>query len=321
MPLRSMTGFAQVKGELLRQTEGSLSSPPTASTSLSSPSSAQGNGHLAFALSLKSVNHRFLDLHFRFPSGSDSIEMQLRRLLKEKIARGHVEVTLSLERGGGEALALNRPLVSAYIAAFRAAAGEFGVPSDPDLNSILRIPGALDSAPSPDDGALETAVMARVGEVLDNLNQMREQEGRSIERELRDRMAHLGEAVKSVQLHRRTVLQSYLERLQSRLQELLGSSADQERVLQEAALLVDRSDIQEEIVRLESHVQHFLGLLDEPGEVGKKLDFLLQEMNREANTLLSKTSGLAGDALKITEAGLVMKAEIEKSREQVQNLE
>ena len=126
---------------------------------------------------------------------------------------------------------------------------------------------------------------------------------------------------KTVELHRRTVLQSYVERLQSRLQELLGSSADRERVLQEAALLVDRSDIQEEIVRLENHVQHFLGLLDQHGEVGKKLDFLLQEMNREANTLLSKTSGLAGDALKITEAGLVMKAEIEKSREQVQNLE
>jgi uncharacterized protein (TIGR00255 family) len=117
------------------------------------------------------------------------------------------------------------------------------------------------------------------------------------------------------------VLQSYVERLQSRLQELLGSSADKERVLQEAALLVDRSDIQEEIVRLENHVQHFLSLLDENGEVGKKLDFLLQEMNREANTLLSKTSGLAGEALKITEAGLAMKAEIEKSREQVQNLE
>jgi uncharacterized protein (TIGR00255 family) len=92
-------------------------------------------------------------------------------------------------------------------------------------------------------------------------------------------------------------------------------------MLQEAALLVDRSDIQEEIVRLETHIQHFLGFLDEGGEIGKKLDFLLQEMNREANTLLSKTSGLAGEALKITEAGLAMKSEIEKSREQVQNLE
>ena len=163
--------------------------------------------------------------------------------------------------------------------------------------------------------------MAKVGEAIDRLNQMREEEGRGIVRELRQRMAHLQEAAGSVQQHRRAVLHNYTERLQSRLQELLGSTVDRERVLQEAALLVDRSDIQEEIVRLENHVQHFLGLLDEGGEIGKKLDFLLQEMNREANTLLSKTSGLAGEALNITEAGLAMKAEIEKSREQVQNLE
>jgi uncharacterized protein (TIGR00255 family) len=298
-----MTGFAQVKGELPAQNENA------------------NNARLAFSLTLKSVNHRFLDLHFRLPSGSDSLEMQLRRLLKEKITRGHVEVTLSLERGSSEALALNRPLVSAYIAAFRSAASEFGVPSDPDLNSILRIPGALDSSGNTDLIALEAAVMARVGEALGQLNEMREQEGRSIEHELRQRMANLGEAVKTVQLHRGASLQSYLERLQSRLQELLGASADRDRILQEAALLVDRSDIQEEIVRLENHVRHFLALLDQRGEVGKKLDFLLQEMNREANTLLSKTSGLAGYALKITEAGLSMKAEIEKSREQVQNLE
>jgi uncharacterized protein (TIGR00255 family) len=310
-----MTGFAQVKGELTGQSGGG------AGSKASELSSSQGNGRLAFSLSLKSVNHRFLDLHFRLPSGSDSIEMQLRRLLKEKIARGHVEVTLSLERGGGETLALNRPLVSAYIAAFRAAAREFSVPAEPDLNVILRVPGALDSAGNAADSALEPAVIATVGEALDRLNQMREQEGRSIERELRERMDHLRAAVKVVQDHRRAMLQTYTERLQSRLLELLGANPDRERVLQEAALLVDRSDIQEEIVRLENHVQHFLDLLDQQGEVGKKLDFLLQEMNREANTLLSKTSGLAGEALKITEAGLSMKAEIEKSREQVQNLE
>jgi uncharacterized protein (TIGR00255 family) len=314
MPLRSMTGFAQVKGELINQGDGSAGTA-------SGLSVAQTGGRVTFSLSLKSVNHRFLDLHFRLPSGSDAIEMQLRRLLKEKMARGHVEVTLSLERGSGETLALNRPLVSAYIAAFRTAASEFSVPAEPDLNSILRIPGALDSAANNLDGALEPAVMASIGEALDKLNQMREQEGRSIERELRERMAHLREAVEIVQQHRRTMLHSYVERLQARLLELLGSAVDKERVLQEAALLVDRSDVQEEVVRLENHIQHFLGFLDEHGEVGKKLDFLLQEMNREANTLLSKTSGLAGDALKITEAGLSMKAEIEKSREQVQNLE
>jgi uncharacterized protein (TIGR00255 family) len=310
MPTRSMTGFAQVKGEV-------------ASDHLATSVKAAANGRLAFALSLKSVNHRFLDLHFRLPSGTDSLEMQLRRLLKEKMARGHVEVTLSLERAVSETFSLNRELVGGYIAAFRAAAAEFSLHADPDLNAVLRIPGALDSAnnDASADGALEAAVMSKIGEALDRLNQMREEEGRGIVRELRERMAHLAEAAKSVQQHRRAVLQNYSERLQSRLQELLGATVDKERALQEAALLVDRSDIQEEIVRLETHVRHFLGLLDEGGEIGKKLDFLLQEMNREANTLLSKTSGLAGEALKITEAGLAMKAEIEKSREQVQNLE
>jgi len=304
-----MTGFAQVKGE--------IALPQAPGTSAQSGS----NGHLAFSLSLKSVNHRFLDLHFRMPSGTDSLEMQLRRLLKEKMARGHVEVTLTLERASGSTFSLNREIVGGYLAAFRAAAAEFSIHADPDLNAVLRIPGALDSSSDSPDVEIESAVMAKVCDVLERLNQMREEEGRGITRELRERMSHLVAAGKSVQHHRRSVLQNYSERLQSRLQELLGASVDKERALQEAALLVDRSDIQEEIVRLETHVQHFLALLDEGGEVGKKLDFLLQEMNREANTLLSKTSGLAGEALKITEAGLAMKAEIEKAREQVQNLE
>ncbi len=307
MSIRSMTSFAQVKGEVKRQANAS----PV----------GRNNGQLGFALSLKSVNHRFLDLHFRLPSGADSLEMQLRRLLKEKVARGHVEVTLSLDRSSGDAFSLNRDLVGGYVAAFRAASAEFSLASEPDLNAILRIPGALDSGSVNADEDIEAAVMARAGEALERLNKMREEEGRSIERELRQRMLHLAEASKTVQRHRSAVLQNYVERLRARIQELLGTGVDKERVLQEAALLVDRSDIQEELIRLETHVQHFLGLLDEGGEVGKKLDFLLQEMNREANTLLSKTSGLAGEALNITEAGLAMKAEIEKSREQVQNLE
>ena len=310
MPIRSMTGFAQVKGEVQQN-----------SPLVSAPSGHPSNGRIGFTLSLKSVNHRFLDLHFRLPSGTDSLEMQLRRLFKENVARGHLEVSLSLDRSSSETFSLNRELVSGYIAAFRTAAAEFSLATEPDLNAVLRIPGALDSAAETADGEIEAAVMAKVAEAVDRLNRMREEEGRGIVRELRQRMAHLQEAVSSVHQHRRAVLHNYTERLQSRLQELLGSTPDRERVLQEAALLVDRSDIQEEIVRLENHVQHFLGLLDEGGEIGKKLDFLLQEMNREANTLLSKTSGLAGEALNITEAGLAMKAEIEKSREQVQNLE
>lgn len=305
MPIRSMTGFAQVKGQV---------------------GEPQGNGVppaelYGFTLSLKSVNHRFLDVHFRLPSDADALEMKLRRLLKEKLARGHVELTLSLERGGNGNLALNRELTGGYVRAFRAAAAEFGLAADPDLNAILRMPGVLDAASAPSDGALEAAVLGRVEEALSRLNLMREEEGRGIERELRQLMAHVEQARDGVRKYRKAVQQAYADKLKSRMQELIGSQMEPERILQEAALLVDRSDIQEELVRLETHVQHFLGLLTEGGEVGKKLDFLLQEMNREANTLLSKTSGLAGDALKITEMGLAMKSDIEKAREQVQNVE
>jgi uncharacterized protein (TIGR00255 family) len=309
MNIRSMTGFAQVKGQ--------VADPRNPNPQVSLP----GKNFLGFTLSLKSVNHRFLDVHFRMPSDSDSLEMKLRRLLKEKLARGHVELTLNLERGGAEGFGLNRQIAGGYVQAFRAAAAEFGIAAEPDLNAVLRMPGALDAAALPADGALEASVLAKVEELLSHLNQMREEEGRGIERELRQRLAHVQQAREGVEKYRQTVLQTYVAKLKARMQELIGSQADPERVMQEAALLVDRSDIQEELVRLDTHVRHFLGLLDQGGEVGKKLDFLLQEMNREANTLLSKTSGLAGDALKITEMGLAIKTEIEKAREQVQNIE
>ena len=300
MPIRSMTGFAQVREQV---------------------ADAPGKAPLGFTLSLKSVNHRFLDVHFRMPSDTDGLEMKLRRLLKEKLDRGHIELTLNLERGGSEGLSLNREIVGAYIRAFRAAAAEFGLAAEPDLNAVLRMPGALDAVALPANGQVEAAVLARVEEVLNRLNQMREEEGRAIERELRQRMAHVRKAFEGVEQHRKAVLQTYVEKLKARMQELIGTQVEPERILQEAALLVDRSDIQEELVRLDTHVKHFLGLLDQGGEVGKKLDFLLQEMNREANTLLSKTSGLAGEALKITEMGLIIKTEIEKAREHVQNIE
>ena len=295
MTVRSMTGFAQVTGQV--------------------------DSKLNFTLSLKSVNHRFLDLHFRLPSNSDALEMKLRGKLKEHMARGHLELTLSLQPAVGGNFALNRELVGSYIQAFRAAAKEFGIRADPDLNAILRIPGALDSATLPNDSDLDTAVLSKADEALQRLNEMREAEGQGTGRELRNLMKHIEEACKQIEKHRQATLKTYAEKLNSRLQELIGSQIEPERVLQEAALLVDRSDIQEELVRLDNHVKHFLGLLHQGGEVGKKLDFLLQEMNREANTLLSKTSGLAGEALKITEFGLSMKSDIEKAREQVQNLE
>ena len=281
----------------------------------------QAREDVAFSLSLKSVNHRFLDLHLRMPNGTDALEMKLRRSLKEKVARGHVELVLSLEKVASNGFALNKELVGGYIGAFRAAAKEFGLVAEPDLNAVLRLPGAMSGSEEAVDEQLEAAILHKLEEAISKLNAMRDEEGRGIDHELRERMGQLKKANGEIEKLRAAVSRAYLEKVQVRMKELIGAHADQDRILQEAALLAERSDIQEEIVRLNTHIQHFVGLLDAGGEVGKKLDFLLQEMNREANTLLSKTAGVAGDGLRITELGLSMKSEIEKSREQVQNVE
>jgi len=296
MKIRSMTGYAQVKTHV--------------------------NDQLTLALSLKSVNHRFLDLHLRIPSELDAVEMKVRRVLKERLHRGHIEVTLSIERTGGATFAVNRELVGGYLSAFRQAAEEFGVSAEPDLNAVLKLPGALNVAgPGDAADALEQQVTAALEQAIERLNHMREEEGRGAGLELRERMQHLSKATSEVEKLRGKVIKAYHEKVHGRMQELIGAHADPDRILQEAAMLAERSDIQEELVRMKNHIEHFVSFLDGGGEVGKKLDFLLQEMNREANTLLSKTTGVAGEALRITELGLAMKSEIEKAREQVQNLE
>ncbi|HLQ50623.1 MAG TPA: YicC/YloC family endoribonuclease [Terriglobales bacterium] len=300
MAIRSMTGYAQVKGQ-----------------------SGQESAPVSFSLSLKAVNHRFLDLNMRLPAESDALEMKLRRLLKEKMARGHLDVTLTLERTGSDLFSLNRELVGGYLRVYRAAAQEFGVTAEPDLNAVFKLPGALmaSAASLNGDSGYEAAVLGAAEQAIANLDRMRTEEGASIERELRERMAHLAGAADEVEKLRAVISRAHLEKITGKLQELVGSIADPARILQEAAILAERSDVQEEIVRMKAHVGHFLGLMKAEGEIGKKLDFLLQEMNREANTLLSKTAGLAGEGLRITELGLAMKSEIEKAREQVQNVE
>jgi uncharacterized protein (TIGR00255 family) len=296
MKIRSMTGYAQAK--------------------------VQVDDQLTLSLSLKSVNHRFLDLHLRLPAELDPVEMKVRRILKERLHRGHIEVTLSLERSGGSAFAVNRELVGGYLRTFREVAEEFGVSAEPDLNAVLKLPGALNASEDSDAlAALEKQVASALEQCIERLNHMREEEGSGAAIELRTRMEHLSSATHELNQLRGKVAKAYHEKVQGRMQELLTTHIDPDRILQEAAILAERSDIQEEIVRMKNHIQHFLGLLDAGGEVGKKLDFLLQEMNREANTLMSKTGGVAGEALRITGLGLAMKSEIEKAREQVQNLE
>jgi uncharacterized protein (TIGR00255 family) len=281
---------------------------------------------LSWNLSLKSVNHRFLDLHMRLPAGAEPLEMRLRRLLKEKVLRGHLEVTLSVERGLRPSAHFDRDLLQGYIAAFRTAASESALEQQPDLNAIFRLPGVLTGEArfsEEEIQALEEDVAGQTGRLVEALNLMRGQEGASLARELAATMERLDSAVSQVAHMRQEVQRAYFERISQRISGLLNGHAgiDRDRVLQEAAMLAERSDVEEEVTRLRTHIQHFHSLLEAGGEMGKKLDFLLQEMNREANTLLSKTGGVSGNGQRITDLGLGMKSEIEKAREQVQNLE
>ncbi|HEY1575520.1 MAG TPA: YicC/YloC family endoribonuclease [Terracidiphilus sp.] len=299
MPIYSMTGFARTQVRVHDQ--------------------------LAYTLSIKSVNHRFLDIQLRLPGGLDALEMELRRVLKENLVRGHVELTLSVERSVQQKSGYNRDLIAGYVDAFRQARSEFRLKGDLDLNAVLRMPGALQtetrSNSEEDIAALTDSALRSIGPLLEELKVMRAREGESLESILRACLNRLAEAVGGVEELRPEVEQRYQERLTQRLTAAVGNEFSRQRLLEEVAVLVDHSDVSEEIGRMHTHIGHFRELLTGGGEVGKKLDFLLQEMNREANTLLSKTGGVGGKGTRITELGLAMKADIEKAREQVQNAE
>jgi len=286
--------------------------------------SVQVRAGLHATLTFKSVNHRFLDVQIRLPNGLDALEVPLRNAIRQSMARGHVDVFLQMEREARNGFEFNLEAIRSYVAAFREAAAETKLEAQPDLNSIFRLPGIVsnDGTLAEEDlKALEAAVLKQADKLLKELNAMRAQEGSALAAELRQTMRNLDDSVQQASGLRETARQMRFERMQQRIAELAQGTVDQDRILQEAALIADRADIEEEIVRLRTHVQHFLEVLDGGAETGKKLDFLLQEMNREANTLLSKTSGTAGNALRITEIGLAIKGGIEKAREQIQNLE
>jgi uncharacterized protein (TIGR00255 family) len=277
------------------------------------------------ALSLKSVNHRGLDLHFHLPPEMDPLEAGIRAVVKTGVARGHIQIHLSFVRtaAAGEA-PLNRPLLDAYLRAFREASELHHLTSQPDLNAALRIPGMLSAGPVDAELPEEVgqAVLDLTAEALEMMNTFREREGEVTAIELRQRCENIRGLVERIEQIREGAIPAFQKRLRDKLTDLLhGSGIDPQRLAQEAALLADRSDIAEELVRLQTHARQVEAILKSGGEVGKRLDFLLQEMNRESNTILSKTGGLGDLGLTITELALAAKSEIDKIREQSLNLE
>jgi uncharacterized protein (TIGR00255 family) len=300
--IRSMTGYSRVRQE---------------------------DGEYTLTVSVKSTNHRFLDLQVRLSPGLESFESALRGMVKKQVARGHVELQVSLERSGPMGLQLDHKLLDAYLATLQKLRQDLCFTSDPDLVALLRIPGIV----AVGNGDLSPEDLERLGTALDRVaaqalarwNEMRGREGETLEDDLRGRLERLGNLAEQVDKLAQGVPQHYRHRLEKRVLEMLASSGraelDPTRVAQEVAFLASRSDITEELTRFRSHLDQIGRLLSEGPEVGKKLDFLLQEMNREANTLLSKTTDVPEVGLGIARHGIEMKAEIEKLREQAQNIE
>jgi uncharacterized protein (TIGR00255 family) len=280
-------------------------------------------------INLRSVNHRFLDLHLRMPDGFEVFESRIRQAIRNRLRRGHVDVNIYFEASGAGAIEVNREMVESYMKAVQRLREEFGVKTEPDLVALFRLPGVVAAPGSAGDLATEeqqeklgAQVETCLEQALNKLEAMRRSEGQSLTNEMQAILEQIAARTAEIETFAERVRPAIARRLAERLEELLkGVQLDPIRLAQEAAMLAERSDVSEELARLRSHVEQFRKLLAGAGEAGKKLDFLLQEMQREANTLLSKTPGVESEGLAITELALEVKSDIEKLREQAQNVE
>jgi len=268
---------------------------------------------------IRSVNNRFLDVHTRLPQELSSLEVTLKKQVQASLKRGRIDVTIAVEQTRQATFEINRPLVSGYLKALGELKTEFALEGDPSLELVAKLPGAMQV--SQDSGKLDEAlvagVIAAVSHAIVTLTEMRLTEGQGLAWELNNRLDNIESQLPLIEGEAGRLPGIYREKLQKRLQDLVeGGQIDETRLAQEAVMLADRSDISEEITRLKSHISQMRDQLHGDDEVGKRLDFILQEMNREANTILSKSSDLG-----ISDAAIVIKTEVEKLREQVQNVE
>jgi uncharacterized protein (TIGR00255 family) len=283
--------------------------------------SATGDG-FAVGVEIKTVNNRYLDIHVRGPQELASLEMDIRKRVNARLSRGRVDLNVNFDRTGETAsYQINQSVVAAYVDALREIQHQFNLSGDIDVSAIARLPGALSSPRNELTDEMVSGIEAAIDQALNNLEQMRNVEGQSLATEMSNRLNTIQQKIPVIEDAAAGLVDAYQQRLQKRISELTSRSGqpielDPTRLAQEVAYLADRSDITEELARLRSHVEQFREALELEEEVGKRLDFLLQELNREANTVLSKSTEIS-----IKEAALAIKAEVEKLREQVQNVE
>jgi uncharacterized protein (TIGR00255 family) len=268
---------------------------------------------------IRTVNHRFLDLHVRLPREFAFLEAEVQQIVRGVLDRGRVDVNATIQNAGLAKFQINQSLVRSYIEAADRLRDEFRFPDSLDLKTLLGLPGILkneDSAPTDNDIPADL-IKKSVQDALEGVLRMRRQEGEALRADMLRNLASIKECAGHIHNLNVNSAAEYLQKLRDRLAQLLPQGGiDPQRLAQEAALIADKCDISEEVARLESHIAQYHALMDAKEKAGKKLDFLLQEMQREANTILSKSGNL-----EITGHAISVKTDIEKLREQVQNVE
>ena len=281
--------------------------------------SQQREGAWEVTVELKAVNHRFLDIACRLPRSLAFLEEIVRKTLNARLRRGHVDVFVTVARtdASDRQVQVDEALAAAYRDAAERLAEVLGRAQRLDLAQLMAMEGVVTVTESDmDEEAVSAACRRAMDEAIDQLCAMREREGESLRADLTVHLDAAAALRENILLRAPKVVEDYRTRLQQRLAQLGADGVEPQRVAQEVAIMADRCAIDEELSRLESHIGQLRAYLDTKGEIGKKLDFLIQEMNREANTIGSKAS----DA-QIAQQVVDLKSEIEKLREQVQNVE
>ena len=269
---------------------------------------------------VRSVNNRYLDCNVKLPRIYGYAEDRVKQLVKEHVTRGKVDVFVTVVNQGGEEvkISLNRPVMEGYLHAMQTVAAEYPVRDDITVTALTRLPDVfLVEKPDIDEEARAAELLETAAEALEHYDAMRVTEGAALERDLLNRRGIILGLVEQVEARSPITVSEYRARLEVKMQEVLASTAiDESRILTEAAVFADKVAVDEETVRLRSHLDQLASMLTAGGPVGRKLDFLLQEMNREANTIGSK-----GNDLEQARTVVDIKAELEKIREQTQNIE
>ncbi len=274
----------------------------------------------SYVVEVRSVNNRYLDCNIRLPRVYACAEAGILKCVKQTITRGKVDVFVTIESLGGEAVrvALNESVAAGYLNAWNAMAEKFQIPNDITVSGLSRFPDVFLVEKIPEDLEQLTADLHSVAELaLADFDAMRTCEGEKLAEDLLKRLESLERNVAAVEERSPETVREYRERLTARLEEVLADKQiDEGRVLTEAAIFADKVAVDEETVRLRSHIAQFRGMIEGGSPIGRKMDFLVQEMNRETNTIGSKCNDL-----KLSTIVVDMKAEIEKIREQIQNVE